>query len=80
MEHSESPNRVERFATRFVNEDSLLGDCRHDTGVNEVTNRQQDRPSVRSTERITFTCKLHGSIYQPICDHRPCKIRALYAA
>ncbi len=37
MEDGELSNRVERFAARFVNEDSLLGDRRHDTVVDEVT-------------------------------------------
>ena len=36
MEDSQLAERVEGFATRSVNEDSLFGDRRHDTVVDEV--------------------------------------------
>ena len=37
MEDSQLTERIEGFATWFVNEDSLLDDRRHDTIVDEVT-------------------------------------------
>ncbi len=46
MEDSQLAERIEGFATRFMNEDSLLGDRRHDTVVDEVTDELSRRPLV----------------------------------
>jgi hypothetical protein len=64
MENGELSNRVERFATRFVNEDSLLGDRRHDTVVDEVTHELLRRRLVdvrcQGAGRISVLCEEFG--------------------
>ncbi len=61
MKDSELSNRVERLATRFVNEDSLLGDRRHDTVVDEVTHEL-------SCGRLVDVRRRHSGCIPILCE------------
>ncbi|QLG29822.1 hypothetical protein HUG10_19615 (plasmid) [Halorarum halophilum] len=95
MEDGELSNRVESFAARFVNEGSLLGDCRHHTVVDELTDqllrnwfvdvRRRNPGCVPvlceevSFEPLMIVCRVLEDVWTSHRTHAPARLQARLA-